>query len=181
MSRMSHIVALAAVFALTSVSVIAAAQRWSNRVSDQQVRDLLGHIDTRTKSFSASVDRAADRREINGSRAEAAIKRSGKDFKQTTDRLRDRMSDRGATNTDLEDVLRQASVIDHFMTANPLDASAQRDWQNLRRDLDELAHMYGVTWYWSSSQYLRSRVDDQQVGQTAGADVKERRSVSPQP
>jgi hypothetical protein len=161
---MRHIVALAAVFALTSVSVISAAQRWPNRVSEQQIRDLLRDIDTRTKSFTASFDRAVNRSPINGSGAEAAINQSVKDFKRTTDGLRERVSHQDADNTDVEDVLRHASSIDRFLTANPLDASAQRDWQNLRRDLDELARMYGVIWYWSSSQYLRSRVHDQQVG-----------------
>jgi hypothetical protein len=78
------------------------------------------------------------------------------DFKQATDRLRDRVSEGRADSTDVTGVLRPGSSIDQFMTAHPLNASAQRDWQNLRRDLDELAHAYGVTWYWSSSQYLRS-------------------------
>jgi hypothetical protein len=160
MTRMSHIVALGAALALASVAVITAAQRWSN-LTDQEVLDLLGHIDTRTKSFSASFDRAVNRSEINGSRAEAAINQSVKDFTQATDHLRDRVRDRRANNTDVEDVLRHASALDRFMTANPLDASAQRDWQNLRRDLDGLARTYDVTWYWSSSQFLRSRVDHQ--------------------
>ena len=127
------------------------------------VGDLLSHIDTRTKSFTASLDRAIDRSEI-GSRAEARINQFVKELNQATDRLRARVSEGWANSTDVAGVLRHASSIDQFMTAHPLDASAQRDWQNLRRYLDELAHMYGVTWYWSSSQYLRSRGDDQQFG-----------------
>jgi hypothetical protein len=66
-----------------------------------------------------------------------------KDFKQTIDGLHKRASHHEA-DTDVEDVLRHASSIDRFMTANRLDASAQRDWQNLRRALDELERMYGV-------------------------------------
>jgi hypothetical protein len=60
-----------------------------------------------------------------------------------------RTSDRhhqDAHNSDVEAVLKHASSIDRFLTANTLDASAQRDWPNLRRDLDELARMYGVIW-----------------------------------
>jgi hypothetical protein len=157
MNRVSHLVALAAAFALTSVSAITAAQRWPDRLADQHVRALLSHIDTRTDSFIASFDRAVDHNRINGSRAEAKVNQSVKNFKRASDRLRERASERAATTTDVEDVLRHASPIDQFMTANPLDASAQRDWQNLRRDLDQLARTYGITWYWSSSQYLRSR------------------------
>jgi hypothetical protein len=52
MTKRSHIVALAAVFALTGVSVIVAAQQRPNRVSDQQVADLLSRLDTGIAAFA---------------------------------------------------------------------------------------------------------------------------------
>jgi hypothetical protein len=165
MTGRSHIVALAAVVALTSVSVSLAAQQRPNRVSDQQVGDLLTRMDAGVAAFRASFDRAIDRSRINGSRAEDDINQSVNDFKQATDRLRDRVQNRRAGATDIEDVLRRASLIDGFMTSNALDAAVERDWQSLRRNLDELARAYGVTWNWAGSQNVPSRVNDQQVGQ----------------
>jgi hypothetical protein len=38
------------------------------------------------------------------------------------------------------------------MAANQLDASVQRDWQELQRELEALARMYGVTWNRTGSQ-----------------------------
>ena len=70
MTKRSHIVALAAVFALTGVSVIVAAQQRPNRVSDQQVTDVLSRMDTGIAAFRSSFDQAIDRNRINGSRAE---------------------------------------------------------------------------------------------------------------
>jgi hypothetical protein len=45
-------------------------------------------------------------------------------------------------------VLKPAAVIETFVMGNQLDASVERDWQDLRRDLDELARAYGVAWDW---------------------------------
>jgi hypothetical protein len=139
MTKRSHIVALAAVFALTGVSVIVAAQQRPNRVSDQQVTDLLSRIDTGIVAFRSSFDQAIDRNRINGSRAEDDINQTVKDFKQATDRLRDRVQNRRAGATDVEDVMRRASLIDAFTTSNALGAAVDHDWQSLRGDLDALA------------------------------------------
>jgi hypothetical protein len=52
------------------------------------------------------------------------------------------------------------------MVRHPLDASAQRDWQALRLDMDDLARAYGIAWNWNAaSQNAPSRVDDKQVEQ----------------
>jgi hypothetical protein len=159
MSARRHIVILAAVFALTSVGVIVAAQP---RVSDQQVRELLSRIDTGTESVRASLDRAVKDSRINGGQTKAEVNQSVKDFQLATGRLHDGVNDRQVGTAAVEDVLRRASSIDRFMTANSLDASAQRAWHNLRRNLDELARAYDVTWYWSGSQNRRARLNDRE-------------------
>jgi YMGG-like Gly-zipper len=164
MTKRSHIVALAAVFALMGVSVIVAAQQRPNRVSDQQITDLLSRMDTGIAAFRSNFDQAIDRNRINGSRAEDDINHTVNDFKQATDRLRDRVQNRRADVTDVEDVMRRASMIDAFMTSNALGAAVDHDWQSLRGDLDELGRAYGVRTNWSGSRNAVSRVDDQQVG-----------------
>jgi outer membrane lipoprotein SlyB len=165
MTRRRHIVALAAVFALAGVGVIVSAQQRPNRVSDQQVGDLLRRMDAGIAAFRASFDQAINRSRINGSRAEEDINQSVNDFKQATDRLRDRVQDRRVGTADVEDVLRRASSIDSFMTSNALEAAAEHDWRSLRGALDELARAYAVSWNWTGSQNMPSRVNDQQVGQ----------------
>jgi hypothetical protein len=153
------------VFALTGVSVIVAAQQRPSRVSDQQVRDLLSRMDTGIATFRASFDQAINRSPINGSRAEEDVNQSVNDFKQAADRLRDRVQNRRAGATDVEDVLRRASAIDGFMTRNALDGAAERDWQSLRRDLDQLAGAYGVASNWTRAQNGPARLNDEQVKQ----------------
>jgi len=64
MTKNSHIVAVATPFALTSLSVIAAAQPRPNRVSDQQVGDLLRRMDSGIAAFRVSFDQAINRSAI---------------------------------------------------------------------------------------------------------------------
>lgn len=165
MIRIRRMVVLTAVFALSSVSITAAASQQPYRVSDQQVQDLLNRIETRMGTFRASFDRAIDRSRIRGSRAADEINQSVNDFKNASDRLRDRVNDYRSDAAAVEDVLKPAAIIDTFMMGNQLDASVQRDWQDLRRDLDELARAYGVTWNRTGSQNMRSGVNDPQVEQ----------------
>jgi hypothetical protein len=146
MISVRHTVVLAATVAVTIVSVTAAAQQQAYRVNDQQVQDVLNLIDARTGTFRLSFDRAIDRSRIKGSRVADEIGRSVIDFKQATSRLRDRVNDRRSDGVAVDDVLKPAGIIDTFMAANQLDASVQRDWQDLRRELEELAQLYGVTW-----------------------------------
>ena len=102
MREVRHVI-LAAVFALTGVGVIAAAQP---RVSDEQVRGLLSRIDTGTDSVCAGLDRAVDPSRINGGLTKAEVNQSLKDFKQATDRLHTGVNDRQIGTVNVEDVLR---------------------------------------------------------------------------
>ena len=167
MTTTHRLAALATALALTTVSVLVAAQQRPARLSDQQTQDLLERIDARISAFRTSFDRAIDRNPINGTRAEADINQSVSHFKEAADRLRDRVNDRRAAAADVEDVLRRASVIDNFMASHALDAAAERDWLILRGDLDQVARAYGVDWPWTGAQnqYAVPRLNDQQVGQ----------------
>src|SRR6185295_4683156 len=93
------------------------------------------------------------------------IGRSVDDFKQATARLRDRVNDRRSDAAAVDDVLQPATIIDTFMTGNQLDASVQRDWQDLRRELEELSRLYGVTWNRTGSQTTLSSGNDPLIKQ----------------
>ena len=165
MRRLRPIGALAILLALASGSMAVAAQQTPTRPSDQQVKDLLSRIDKRTDTFRSSFNRAIDRNPINGSQEEDQINQSVNDFEESTDRLRDRVNDHQSAGADAEEVLSRALLIDSFMRRNRLDASAEDDWQDLRQDLDQLAHVYGVTSNWAYSGNMPARADDRQVEQ----------------
>ncbi len=166
MTGFRRTVVLAIGLAVASAGIAVASRQRPYRVNDQQLRDLTTRIETHRDTFHESLARAIDRSPINGSQAEDQFDRSVESFKQATNVLRDRVNDRQSNTADAENVLRRASVIDDLMTRNRFDTPAQADWQALRRDMDELARAYGVTWNWSAaSQNMPSRVDDKQVQQ----------------
>jgi len=166
MTGIRRTVVLAIGLAVASGGIVGASQQRPYRVDDQQLRDLTTRIETRRDTFHESLARAIDRSPINGSAAEDQFERSMESFKQATQVLRDRVHDRQSDTADAENVLRRASVIDDLMMRNRFDAPAQVDWQALRRDMDELARAYGITWNWSAvSQNTPSRIDDNQVKQ----------------
>jgi len=166
MTGTRHVVVLAVGLAVASAGMAMASQQQLYRVTDQELKDLVNRIDTHRETFHASFERAIDRNPIKGSPSRDQIDRSVRDFEQATDLLRDRANDRQSDTADAENVLRRASFIDNLMMRNQLDAAAQRDWQALRLDMNDLARAYGITWSWSGgSQNAPSRVDDRQVKQ----------------
>jgi hypothetical protein len=143
-----HRIAVAAVFALMTAGV--AAQQRPDRARQQPNADLLRRTDASVAVFRASFDRAIDRSRLNIDRAE--LKQSVNELQLAAGRVRDGgRNRRGGGTGEVEDVLRRAATVDAFMKSNTLDAAVERDWQGVRRNLDELARAYSVSPEWSNA------------------------------
>ncbi|MDI1241896.1 MAG: YMGG-like glycine zipper-containing protein [bacterium] len=115
------------------------------RVSDSQVQALLNRIETRTDTFRTSFDRAIDRSRYNETNREENVNEFVKDFENLTDMLRRKFDDRTSVDMDVSHVLVRASRIDDFMKRNlRRESIAQRDWRNLRTDLNLLSNYYSL-------------------------------------
>ncbi len=131
----------------------ATSQNTAYRVDDKQVEQLLKQIGKKSERFDKSLDRAFDRAPITESQGKDEIRRSVQDFRQATDRLRNRVKGRQSNTLDAEEVLRHGVGIDGFMQRYQLSAQAEQNWLSLRGDLDKLARAYNVAWNWSSAGY----------------------------
>lgn len=129
------------------------AQTATPRLTDKQVGQLLSQTKKNADRFRKSLDRSLDRSRIDDSRAEDDINQLVTDFAETTDHLSDHFERRQVVTNDIEDVLRRSVSIDSFMQRHQLDAQAENDWLAVRRDMDELARAYNVTWNWSDPRY----------------------------
>jgi hypothetical protein len=118
------------------------------RINDRQVKDLLDRMERNAGQFRTSLDAALDKSLLNSTNAEDNINQFVKDFETAADRLEDRFNEKRSASSDVEEVLRRADFIDNFLKHRLMNARAQSDWSNLRRDLDELALAYRVTWKW---------------------------------
>jgi outer membrane lipoprotein SlyB len=115
------------------------------RVSDAQVETLLRRVETRSDAFRRSLDRALDRSRFDGTNRENNINEFVKDFENSTDELRRKFDGRTSIDMDVSNVLVRAARIDDFMQRNlRRETTAQRDWRNLRTDLNLLANYYSL-------------------------------------
>jgi len=121
------------------------------RLTDQQLRQIISRIETRTDTFRMSIDRGLDRGRYDGTRAEDNINQFVRDFESATDQLRDRFNSRNSATGDVESVLQRAAYIDDFMRRNRLSRRSVDEWSLLKTDLNELASAYNVAWNWNTN------------------------------
>jgi hypothetical protein len=139
---------LARAYAITS-NWSAASQNTPSRVDDRQVGQLLTQIGTKASRFDKSLGQPFDSGQTDARRVRDEVRQSVADFRQATNRLRDRVDGRQSTTLDVEEVLRRGMAIDGDMQRYQLSTQAEQDWLSLRRDLDTLARAYNVAWNWS--------------------------------
>jgi hypothetical protein len=120
------------------------------RVSDRDVEELIHRIETQSDVFRKSLDSALDKSRLDGTRQEDDINSFVKEFYKETKRLHEHFDSHKSTAGDVQTVLNRAAQIDQFMRRNRLkhDKEAQKEWLQLRVNLDELARVYSVNWRW---------------------------------
>jgi cytochrome c556 len=161
MNRMKTIFIAIVAFALMGLPAMAkASTQRPYRLSEQQVRNLLQRLESHSDRFRSSVDQALDRSRIDGSKAEDNINQLMQDFHEATDRLKDRFDDNQTAATNVEAVLRRSVAIDNFLWRHPMTPRVQQDWQQVRRDLQEMAQAYHVEWGWLGPIGVPHRVSE---------------------
>ena len=155
---------LTALILLTGAGVTSAAGqgRYRNeqrryRVNEREVRSLLRRIENGADRFKRSLDSALDRSRLDGSNREDNINQYVRDFEEATDRLRNGVNDNRIDTNDAQEVLNRARVIDNFMRRARFDSRAERDWSNLRGDLDRLARLYRINSRWDGNSRRNRR------------------------
>ena len=119
------------------------------RINDREVEQVIHRIEKQSDRFRSALDAALDRSRLDGTRREDDINAFVKDFYAQTKTLHDHFDSHKSTSADVQSVLDRASVIDEFMRRNRLNkGNAQKEWSNLKVNLDELARVYNVTWRW---------------------------------
>jgi AcrR family transcriptional regulator len=119
------------------------------RVTDREVETILRRIEQQSDRFRSALDASLDRSRFNGTNEEDDINRFVKEFYERTKTLRDHFDDHKSTSADVQAVLDRAASIDSFLRRNRLrNDRAEREWEQLRGNLDELAQVYNVSWEW---------------------------------
>ena len=126
------------------------------RVSDDIVDTLLGRIEQRTDQYKRALDRALDRSSLNETQREEAILNYVKNFENSTDSLKRNFESKRSADTDVTTVLNQAYYIDKFMRENQLARGAERQWRDLRTDLETLQQYYNVNFSFNTAPVINN-------------------------
>ncbi|MCM3871817.1 MAG: hypothetical protein ND895_14135 [Pyrinomonadaceae bacterium] len=143
------------------------------RDSDTTMRTLIRRVETRSDTFSRTLENALDRSRLNNTSQEDEANRLVADFEYATDQLKTRFENRQSTSTDARAVLEKAALINGFLLTNRLETRVDQDWRLLQADLDLLARAYYINdWRWNTggidtSTNVGSRLTDAQMRQLA--------------
>ena len=118
------------------------------RISDKEVEQIIHRIEKQSDRFRSALDAALDKSRLDGTRREDDINAFVKDFYKETKTLHEHFDQHKSTGADVQSVLERGSHIDEFMRRTRLKKNVEREWSNLKMNLDELARVYGVTWRW---------------------------------
>lgn len=162
MRVIKYCAALMATVSLAALFATANAQQ-PYRMSERELKSLLGRIDKGAEAFRRSLDKSLDKSRFDGTKSEDDINRFVKEFVDATDTLKSRFNDKQSAAATVEEVLRRAASIDDFMLRHRLSPRAQNDWRNLRASLDELARAYNVSWNWTGLSNRPYRISDEQL------------------
>lgn len=161
MKRMRQTIAILAL--VLCAGLITAEAQQPQRLSEQQMKNLLERIEKGADSFRDSLKNALGQSRYDDTRAEDNINQFVKDFESATDQLEGRFDDHQAASTSVLEVLNRAASIENFMLRHPLTPRTQSDWAYLRRNLDELAAAYNVAWNWTGVSNRPYRITEDQV------------------
>ena len=113
------------------------------------VRDLVRRIQTDTNSLRNSIQTTGNRGTYRVNELNQLIT----NLEAATLQLDRRLGGRRDTSTDARLVLDRATALDSFFANSRIGSSAQRDWQTLRSDIDQLARAYNLNWQANNGSY----------------------------
>jgi hypothetical protein len=125
--------------------------RRAGHPADANVAELLARIADSTAEFQGRLGGELDRVRLANSRQEEAASKDLQRFQAATERLRSRFDSRRAGKGDVQQVIKRAQPVDRFVRRWRLEGRAERTWNALRGDLEQLAAVYGVTFRWEVS------------------------------
>jgi hypothetical protein len=149
MKNSKPIMSVLILFALGVIAVSAQGQRTSSRVADRQVSGIIQRLEQSSNRFRGSLNMALIPGRIDETRPQNDINSFEGAFQAAIDQFTNRLTQRVAVASDVQNILQKASLVNGFMTRNRLNRNVQNDWSAVRTDLNALANAYGITGQWN--------------------------------
>jgi hypothetical protein len=141
-----HAFGAAALIAISSTAVLFAAQQPPSRSSDNDVKQVIAHLEKHAELFRFSLASAPDLEWLAGVQGRGDIDRFVTRFVDATRQLRQQHGRGQSVTSRIDEVLRRGASIDSFMEHHRAPNQVEQDWFTVRRDLETLARAHNVIW-----------------------------------
>ncbi|MFN7945686.1 MAG: hypothetical protein U0Z53_10055 [Blastocatellia bacterium] len=150
------------IFLMLTLTTMALAQQ-PFRLADREVKPLLERLEDRTDHFRDALSKGLKKSRINYGSGEESLPQYVEDLRVSARRLKDRFDGKRSVAADVEEVLRRAVYIDRFMHRHPVVTGADREWTEVRQQLETLGRAWNVRWDEDGPENRPSRLNDQEV------------------
>ena len=152
---------------LASPSAINAQGRYADRYSKRDVSDIIAKLERTSNEFRRNFDKNLDQSSINGTREEDRLNDIVEDYEEDLNNLRREFNSSNSwweSRSDVRDVMSSANQVNQMMNNLPFARKIEKQWKNMRRDLNKLADTYELA-------SLGGNYDDGNTGGNNGGDV----------
>ncbi len=129
------------------LTVVSAQGRYANRYSNRDVGQIIATLESSSNVFRTEFDRSLDRSQLNGTSQEDRINAIVGSYEESLDRLRDDFDRRNSwweSRNDVQNVMSRAAEVNQMMIRLPFARQLERQWANMRRDLNALADTFDL-------------------------------------
>jgi hypothetical protein len=140
----------AVVMILTFADVSNAQRRRESRgrlLSKAEVKAVINRVEDRVDNFVKNYDKSLDRSRLDGTSRENWLNKRAKDLESATDELSREFERRDAWIENKDEVRRCLNIatdIDRNMRNYRFGAATERNWANVRYELNTLADVYNL-------------------------------------
>jgi hypothetical protein len=106
----------------------------ADRLTDKDVKSLVGRIEEGRDRFDDALDGDFKSKVLRGPAGEVSIANFLNDFQESIDRIEERLKPEYAASAEVATMLRQASAIDRYFRQNPSGTRAESEWNRLASD-----------------------------------------------
>ena len=135
------------VLTAAGLTAVSAQGRYANRYSNRDVGQIIATLESSSNVFRAEFDRSLDRSQLNGTAQEDRINAIVGSYEDSLDRLRqdfDRRNSWWESRNDVQNVMSRAAQVNQMMVDLPFARQLERQWANMRRDLNALADTFDL-------------------------------------
>ncbi len=157
--------------ALCLWSIPASAQPPPERLSDKEVKTLINQVDESSDRFKSNLDDKLKDSTVHGLNGDAKVANVLQDYRENTQKLKDRFNDNYAASTEVATVLKQAAPIDAFMQGTSGAMKGRSEWDSEAASLKHLAAAYGTVFPMPSGGTTERISDKETAAAAAGIET----------